>query len=149
MDPQTRLYGATWASRFADLRAAYRLSQGALAATLGLSAPMVSQLVSGKRVKISNPAVIARIVRLEECLADPAVIAGDEKAIAVILDSLASSTPVLRTSTTMTQPDRQIAVDWLAANVARADLVALAENAHQRGAETFASALDAAIRRVR
>ena len=82
---QVDLYGATWATRFQALRSAYGLSQRSLAATVGLSAPMVSQLVSGQRVKISNPSVLARIVRLEECLSDPEVVAGDHGAIALKL----------------------------------------------------------------
>ena len=43
---QIELYGATWASRFAALRAAYRLSQGALALTVGLSATMAAYLAA-------------------------------------------------------------------------------------------------------
>ncbi len=141
---QVDLYGATWASRFQALRSAYGLSQRSLAATVGLSAPMVSQLVSGQRVKISNPSVLARIVRLEECLSDPEVIAGDQGAIAAVLESVASSTPVLRTTSTPTGSERNAAVRWLAANAEDADLEALAALARSRGSEVVASALDAA-----
>ncbi|MFT3943173.1 MAG: helix-turn-helix transcriptional regulator [Ancrocorticia sp.] len=138
---QVDLYGATWASRFQTLRAAYGLSQGSLAATVGLSAPMVSQLVSGQRVKISNPSVLARIVRLEECLSDPGIAAGDKNAIAAVLDSVASSTPVLRTTSTPTESERDAAVRWLAANAESSDLEELAALAHSRGSEVVASAL--------
>ena len=48
------------------VREAYGLSQRALAQTLGLSAPMLSQLASGQRIKIGSPAVYARLVMLEE-----------------------------------------------------------------------------------
>jgi transcriptional regulator with XRE-family HTH domain len=143
---QVGLYGATWASRFGALRAAYGLSQGALAATVGLSAPMVSQLVSGQRVKISNPAVLARIVRMEECLSDPAVAAGDERAIAAVLDSIASTTPVLRTTTVGVQQDREAAIGWLAMNGSASDLSALADVARSRGADAVAAVLGAAAR---
>ncbi|MFN8048396.1 MAG: helix-turn-helix transcriptional regulator [Ancrocorticia sp.] len=139
---QVDLYGATWATRFQALRSAYGLSQRSLAATVGLSAPMVSQLVSGQRVKISNPSVLARIVRLEECLSDPEVVAGDQGAIAAVLESVVSSTPVLRTTSTPTESERDAAVRWLATNTENADLEALAALAHSRGSEAVAAALN-------
>ena len=52
-----------------SLLAAYRISQARLAGALGLSPPMLSQLMSGQRAKISNPAVFGRLVRLEELAA--------------------------------------------------------------------------------
>lgn len=42
------------------------LTQGRLAQTLGLSAPMLSQLLSGRRTKIGNPAVVQRLYALLE-----------------------------------------------------------------------------------
>lgn len=45
------------------------LNQARLAGLLGLSAPMLSQLMSGHRAKIGNPAVVARLAALRE-LAD-------------------------------------------------------------------------------
>ena len=139
---QIDLYGATWASLFGILRNAYGLSQGALAAVVGLSAPMVSQLVSGQRVKISNPSVLARIVRLEECLTEPSVLAGDRTAIADVLESISSSTPVLRTTTVSTTASRETAVAWLRENGTAENLEALAEVAHLRGARALALALE-------
>ncbi len=47
------------------------LTQGRLAEGLGLSAPMLSQLMSGQRVKIGNPAVLHRLQELSD-LADRA-----------------------------------------------------------------------------
>lgn len=146
---QVDLYGATWASRFEALRSAYGLSQGGLAATVGLSAPMVSQLVSGQRVKISNPAVLARIMRLEECLGDPAVASGDAAAIAGVLESVASATPMLSTTTVAAKSDRAAAVAWLAAHASAAELAALSESALALGAEAVAAALDEAVRGLR
>ena len=68
-EQQRALYGESWAGRLGRLMAAYGLSQARLAGVIGLSAPMLSQLVTGHRVKISNPSVFGRIVRLEELMA--------------------------------------------------------------------------------
>lgn len=42
------------------------LNQARLAAVLGLSAPMLSQLMSGQRAKIGNPAVVQRVQALQD-----------------------------------------------------------------------------------
>ena len=68
---QLQMYGENWADRLGRLLRGYGISQSRLAAVIGLSAPMISQLITGARVKISNPAVYGRIVRLEELLASP------------------------------------------------------------------------------
>ena len=94
---QRALYGESWADRLGRLMAAYRLSQARLAGVIGLSAPMLSQLVTGHRVKISNPAVFGRIVRLEELMADPRVTSGDPASISPVLEEVAASSPVLTT----------------------------------------------------
>ncbi len=61
---QRELYGAPLADLAGRVRSALGLTQGRLADTLGLSAPMLSQLVSGQRVKIGNPAVVSRLEAL-------------------------------------------------------------------------------------
>jgi transcriptional regulator with XRE-family HTH domain len=68
---QVEWYGEPLGDRFGRLRHHLGLSQAALAEALGLSAPMLSQLISGQRAKIGNPAVLARLVALEEIAADP------------------------------------------------------------------------------
>lgn len=94
---QVDLYGLSWSERLHRLMAAYRLTQARLAAVIGLSAPMVSQLISGQRVKISNPAVYARVVRLEELAGSPGVRAGDPSEIARVLSDVTAATPTLTT----------------------------------------------------
>ncbi len=42
------------------------LNQARLAGVLGLSAPMLSQLMSGQRAKIGNPAVVQRVQLLQD-----------------------------------------------------------------------------------
>lgn len=65
---QVRLYGSTIADVVADLTAALNVSQNRLAQILGMSAPMLSQLATGHRVKVGNPVVLQRIVRLQSVL---------------------------------------------------------------------------------
>ncbi|KAB2341245.1 helix-turn-helix domain-containing protein [Actinomadura rudentiformis] len=68
---QTEWYGEPLGDRFRRLLDRLGLSQSGLAGVLGLSAPMLSQLMSGQRAKISNPAVINRLLAVEELAADP------------------------------------------------------------------------------
>jgi hypothetical protein len=72
---QTEMYGEPLGDRMGRLLGAYQVSQARLAAVLGLSPPMLSQLMSAQRAKISNPTVLGRLVRLEELVptvTDPA-----------------------------------------------------------------------------
>lgn len=94
---QVDLYGLSWSERLHRLMATYQLTQARLAAAIGLSAPMVSQLISGQRVKISNPAVYARVVRLEELAGSPGVRSGDRPEIDRVLAEVAVATPTLTT----------------------------------------------------
>lgn len=64
LDQQRALYGAPLSELVATVRTGLGLTQGKLAEALGLSAPMLSQLMSGQRVKIGNPAVVHRLQRL-------------------------------------------------------------------------------------
>lgn len=170
-DAQRELYGETWEVRLTRLRETYRVSQGRLAAVVGLSAPMVSQLVSGQRVKITNPVVYARIVRLEERACDPGVASGEAAVLARVLDEVAAASPVLTTQTLVTGElvpgvedapsssvpttaqstlggDRAVAVGWLATAAPGAVLADLAALAGDAGAAELAGALaEAASRR--
>lgn len=94
---QVEIYGESWSDRLSRLLRGYGISQARLGAVIGLSAPMISQLMTGHRVKISNPAVYGRIVGLEEFLADERVRAGDSTRIGEILADVAISQPVLTT----------------------------------------------------
>jgi predicted transcriptional regulator len=94
---QIEIYGERWADRFGRLLRAYGISQARLAAVIGLSAPMISQLISGQRVKISNPAVYGRIVDLEEQLSTPAMRSADPDQRARVLADITASSPSLTT----------------------------------------------------
>lgn len=63
---QRDLYGAPMAERVHRLTGALGVTQARLAATLGVSPAMLSQLVSGRRVKIGDPAVLTRLMVLDE-----------------------------------------------------------------------------------
>jgi transcriptional regulator with XRE-family HTH domain len=68
-DLQRRFYGEPLGDRLRRLLAGFGISQVVLAETLGISPPMLSQLMSGRRVKIGTPAVLGRLVMLERHLA--------------------------------------------------------------------------------
>ncbi len=93
---QVAMYGEPLSIRFGRLLAGYGVSQSRLAAVIGLSPPMLSQLMSGQREKISNPAVLGRVVRLEELLS-PALASADPASVAALLDEVAGSRPTLST----------------------------------------------------
>lgn len=61
---QRELYGEPLGEVFRRAIDTLGLTQGRLAATLGLSAPMLSQLMTAQRVKIGNPAVLHRLDEL-------------------------------------------------------------------------------------
>ncbi|WP_218826599.1 DNA-binding protein [Actinomadura meyerae] len=69
---QIEWYGEPLGDRVRPLLDRLGLSQSGLAGVLGLSAPMLSQLMSAQRAKISNPAVLHRLMAVEEFIADPA-----------------------------------------------------------------------------
>lgn len=69
-EQQRVLYGEPLSDLVGRVAAGLQLTQGRLAETIGLSAPMLSQLVSGQRVKIGNPAVVHRLGALVRLLTD-------------------------------------------------------------------------------
>jgi transcriptional regulator with XRE-family HTH domain len=62
---QAEWYGEPLGDRVRRLLERLDVSQTALAEIVGLSAPMLSQLMSGHRAKISNPAVLSRLLAVE------------------------------------------------------------------------------------
>lgn len=63
---QCELYGAPLGDRVHRLTGVLGISQARLARTLGLSPAMLSQLVSARRVKIGDPAVLVRLLVLDQ-----------------------------------------------------------------------------------
>ncbi|MCZ7417696.1 MULTISPECIES: helix-turn-helix domain-containing protein [unclassified Streptomyces] len=77
---QSAWYGEPLGTLFRRLIDDLGLNQARLASVLGLSAPMLSQLMSGQRAKIGNPAVVQRVQALQELsgeVADGQVSAAD------------------------------------------------------------------------
>ena len=125
---QRDLYGEPLADISARLMSALGLNQGGLAKVLGLSAPMLSQLLSAQRVKIGNPVVLHRLQELSS-LADVAqgLPAAD---LARRLEAIRDEHP---TAITRTETDRRLqAVEALRSVSGAEDL--------RRGAEAVASA---------
>lgn len=142
---QRAIYGTSLAERFGAMMSAYQLSQRSLARVLGLSAPMLSQLINAQRIKIGNPAVYERLVMLEERQDEP-----DHQRV---LAEVQASAPVL---TTHTSRGRQAdggtpAGGDLAAQLNRlADpdaLLAAAQAARQSGGQALAEVLERAAAR--
>ncbi|MEV6163603.1 DNA-binding protein [Streptomyces sp. NPDC052052] len=80
---QRTWYGEPLGALFRRLIDDLGLNQARLAGVLGLSAPMLSQLMSGQRAKIGNPAVVQRVQALQELAgqaADGSVSAGEAAA---------------------------------------------------------------------
>ncbi|TDD67337.1 helix-turn-helix domain-containing protein [Actinomadura rubrisoli] len=100
---QTEWYGEPLGDRVRRLLDRLGLSQSGLANVLGLSAPMLSQLMSGQRAKISNPAVLHRLLAVEEFAADPAfdglTAAGVKERLREISAESAAATTGLRAAT--------------------------------------------------
>lgn len=89
---QRRLYGEPLGDRLRRVLGALGISQAVLAETLGVSSPMLSQLMSGRRAKIGTPAVLGRLVLLEQ-----RIVAGDaghgEDAVARLLAEVRAAQP--------------------------------------------------------
>ncbi|HXV94086.1 MAG TPA: XRE family transcriptional regulator [Pseudonocardia sp.] len=62
---QRELYGAPLGDRVRRLTGALGVTQARLARVLGVSPAMLSQLASARRVKIGDPAVLARLLMLD------------------------------------------------------------------------------------
>lgn len=92
---QRQWYGEALGDRVRRLVVAYRTSQAQLAEVLGISAPMLSQVMSGRRAKIGNPSVLARLVMLERKVLAPGVAGGESEAIERALDDVRDSRPSL------------------------------------------------------
>lgn len=94
---QREWYGEPLGDRVRRLVVAFDVSQGFLADVLGISAPMLSQVMSGRRAKIGNPAVLARLIMLERSVLTPSVAAGDPDALRQALEDVRASRPAVTT----------------------------------------------------
>jgi transcriptional regulator with XRE-family HTH domain len=76
LDRQRELYGEPLGDRVRRLQAGLGVSQARLARSIGLSPAMLSQLVSGRRVKIGDPNVLGRMLLLERQVGRAGRVAG-------------------------------------------------------------------------
>ncbi|HEY3502423.1 MAG TPA: DNA-binding protein [Actinocatenispora sp.] len=100
MDPvsRNRAHQAEWYGRplgelIGVLLARLGLTQAGLAGILGLSAPMLSQLMSGQRAKISNPAVLGRLLAVQELVDDPDFVAMPPEQVRARLTAIRAEAP--------------------------------------------------------
>jgi len=126
---QREWYGQPLGDRVRRLVVAFDVSQANLADVLGISAPMLSQVMSGRRAKIGNPAVLARLIMLERKVLTPGVAAGDPEALERALEEVRESRPSVTVDTLPVEDstDERMAVGFLRQLVHAADLAAAAE----------------------
>lgn len=110
---QREWYGEPLGDRVRRLVVAFDVSQANLADVLGISAPMLSQVMSGRRAKIGNPAVLARLIMLERKVLTPDVASGKREALQRALDEVRASKP-------------SVTRDNLPVDIGRTDRVAVA-----------------------
>ncbi|MBW4720170.1 helix-turn-helix domain-containing protein [Saccharothrix obliqua] len=92
---QREWYGEPLGDRVRRLVVAFNVSQAQLAEVLGISAPMLSQVMSGRRAKIGNPSVLARMIMLERKVLTPDVSTGAPEALQRALDEVRDSKPTV------------------------------------------------------
>ncbi|WP_243716967.1 helix-turn-helix domain-containing protein [Actinomadura sp. KC345] len=103
---QTEWYGEPLGDRVRPLLDRLGLSQSGLAGVLGLSAPMLSQLMSGQRAKISNPAVLHRLMAVEEMVASPGFGAMTAAEVKERLEEIGAESAATTSGLRMTTPER-------------------------------------------
>lgn len=92
---QREWYGEPLGDRVRRLVVAFSVSQAQLADVLGISAPMLSQVMSGRRAKIGNPSVLARMIMLERKVLTPDVASGSPDALQRALEDVRQSKPTV------------------------------------------------------
>jgi transcriptional regulator with XRE-family HTH domain len=90
---QREWYGEPLGDRVRRLVVAFDVSQAYLSEVLGISAPMLSQVMSGRRAKIGNPVVLARMIMLERKCLIPEVAAGRKEALLAALEDVKDARP--------------------------------------------------------
>lgn len=114
---QREWYGEPLGDRVRRLVVAFDVSQANLADVLGISAPMLSQVMSGRRAKIGNPTVLARMIMLERKVLTVDVATGSKEALQRALDDVRDSKP------TVTHRSLPVAQDGVAVAAALRDAV--------------------------
>lgn len=90
---QVKLYGEPLADILGSIGSSLGLTQAETAELLGLSAPMLSHLISGRRVKIGSPVAGARLQQLQALSAEVAAIEVSPEDVAARLQAIRTSGP--------------------------------------------------------
>ena len=90
---QVQLYGEPLADILRSIGSTLGLTQAEIAEVLGLSAPMLSHLISARRVKIGNPVAGSRLAQLRTLAAQVATDGLAPEEVAAQLDAIADSGP--------------------------------------------------------
>ena len=106
LELQKQWYGEPLGDRVRRLVVAFDVSQANLADVLGISAPMLSQVMSGRRAKIGNPAVLARLIMLERKVLTPEVASGRREALQKALEDVRESNPTVSREMLPVDPGR-------------------------------------------
>lgn len=109
---QRQWYGEPLGDRARRLVVAFRISQAQLSEVLGISAPMLSQVMSGRRAKIGNPSVLARLVMLERKVLIRGVASGESEAIEQALEDVRHSRPSVGRDTLPVRQPRGEEAAW-------------------------------------
>jgi transcriptional regulator with XRE-family HTH domain len=104
-EAQRALYGETLEVRLGAITRAYGVSQRRLARALGISAPMLSQLISAKRVKMGNPLAHERMAVLEQRAGEVDAPARAEEILEAVGASDIATTTQMRTDTRRTRAE--------------------------------------------
>lgn len=99
---QRALYGEELREKIRRLQSALGVSQARLARAIGISTAMLSQLIGGRRVKIGDPNVLARLLLLDRQVSRGA--AGDKARAEALLAHVRSSRPHLGVPTAAPDP---------------------------------------------
>lgn len=101
---QAQLYGEPLAAIIEQIGRTLELTQGRIAQVLGLSAPMLSHLVSARRVKIGNPMAHSRLTQLRALAADVAAGTVSAGEAADVLPAIAANNDSWTTSHSLAVP---------------------------------------------
>ncbi|MDQ2707341.1 MAG: XRE family transcriptional regulator [Actinomycetota bacterium] len=106
LERQRALYGEELREKIRRLQAALDVSQARLAKSLGISTAMISQLMSGRRVKIGDPNVLARLLLLDRQVSRG--VAGDRVRADALLAHVRESRPNLGVPTVAPDPSEAL-----------------------------------------
>jgi transcriptional regulator with XRE-family HTH domain len=99
---QRALYGEELREKVRRLQTGLGVSQARLARAIGISTAMLSQLMAGRRVKIGDPNVLARLLLLDRQVSRGA--AGDKARAEALLAHVRGSRPHLGIPTAASDP---------------------------------------------